>query len=156
MFAPATAAGRAAIAILRLSGTDTTEAVSLVAGGLPPPRSVRRRRFVNPANGELLDDGLVLWFPAPNSATGEDVAEFHLHGSRAVLAAFIEVLSRLGLRLAEPGEFTRRAFLNGKLDLTQAEAVADWPRPRPKRSAARHCASSTARSAAFIATGRAG
>ncbi len=67
----------------------------------------------------------MLWFPAPNSATGEDVAEFHVHGSRAVLAALIEVLSRLGLRLAEPGEFTRRAFLNGKLDLTQAEAVAD-------------------------------
>jgi tRNA modification GTPase len=75
--------------------------------------------------GELLDDGLVLWFPAPNSATGEDVAEFHVHGSRAVLAAFIEVLNRLGLRLAEPGEFTRRAFLNGKLDLVQAEAIAD-------------------------------
>ncbi len=75
--------------------------------------------------GEQLDDGLLLWFPAPNSATGEDVAEFHLHGSRAVLAAFIEVLSRLGLRLAEPGEFTRRAFLNGKLDLLQAEAIAD-------------------------------
>jgi tRNA modification GTPase len=92
---------------------------------LPPPRKARRRRFVNPANGEPLDDGLLLWFPAPNSATGEDVAEFHLHGSRAVLAAFIRVLSRLGLRLAEPGEFTRRAFLNGKLDLVQAEAVAD-------------------------------
>jgi tRNA modification GTPase len=110
---------------LRLSGPDTAKAVSLVAGGLPPPRSARRRRFANPANGEPLDDGLVLWFPAPNSATGEDVAEFHVHGSRAVLAAFIEALGRLGLRLAEPGEFTRRAFLNGKLDLTQAEAVAD-------------------------------
>jgi tRNA modification GTPase len=110
---------------LRLSGPDTARVVSLVVGDLPPPRSARRRRFVNPANGEPLDDGLVLWFPAPNSATGEDVAEFHLHGSRAVLAAFVEVLSRLGLRLAEPGEFTRRAFLNGKLDLVQAEAVAD-------------------------------
>jgi tRNA modification GTPase len=110
---------------LRLSGPDTARVVSLVVGDLPPPRSARRRRFVNPANGEPLDDGLVLWFPAPNSATGEDVAEFHLHGSRAVLAALVEVLSRLGLRLAEPGEFTRRAFLNGKLDLVQAEAVAD-------------------------------
>jgi tRNA modification GTPase len=67
----------------------------------------------------------VLWFPAPNSTTGEDVAELHLHGSRAVLAAIMEVLGRLGLRLAEPGEFTRRAFLNGKLDLLQAEAIAD-------------------------------
>jgi tRNA modification GTPase len=67
----------------------------------------------------------VLWFPGPNSTTGEDVAELHLHGSRAVLAAIMEVLGRLGLRLAEPGEFTRRAFLNGKLDLLQAEAIAD-------------------------------
>ena len=110
---------------MRLSGPDTARAVSLVASGLPPPRSARRRRFVDPASGALLDDGLLLWFPAPNSVTGEDVAEFHLHGSRAVLAAFIEVLRRLGLRLAEPGEFTRRAFLNGKLDLIQAEAIAD-------------------------------
>jgi tRNA modification GTPase len=79
----------------------------------------------NPETGERLDDGLVLWFPAPRSATGEDVAEFHVHGSRAVLAAIMQVLRRLGLRLAEPGEFTRRAFLNGKLDLLQAEAIAD-------------------------------
>jgi tRNA modification GTPase len=97
----------------------------LLAGRLPPPRSARRRRIVDPASGEPLDDALVLWFPMPASATGEDVAEFHLHGSRAVLAAVMEVLTRLGLRLAEPGEFTRRAFLNGKLDLVQAEAVAD-------------------------------
>ena len=79
----------------------------------------------NPETGERLDDGLMLWFPAPRSATGEDVAEFHVHGSRAVLAALMRVLRRLGLRLAEPGEFTRRAFLNGKLDLLQAEAIAD-------------------------------
>ena len=76
-------------------------------------------------NGDTLDDGFVLWFPAPKSFTGEDVAELHLHGSRAALAAVIQALSRLGLRLAEPGEFTRRAFLNDKLDLLKAEAVAD-------------------------------
>jgi tRNA modification GTPase len=92
---------------------------------LPSPRSARRTRFFDPETGEQLDDGLVLWFPAPRSATGEDVAEFHVHGSHAVLAALMQVLRRLGLRLAEPGEFTRRAFLNGKLDLLQAEAIAD-------------------------------
>jgi len=81
--------------------------------------------LVDPATGERLDDGLVLWFPAPHSATGEDVAELHVHGSRAVLSAIMQVLHGLGLRLAEPGEFTRRAFLNGKLDLLQAEAIAD-------------------------------
>ena len=81
--------------------------------------------MLDPATGERLDDGLVLWFPAPRSSTGEDVAEFHVHGSRAVLAAVIQALVGLGLRFAEPGEFTRRAFLNGKLDLLQAEAIAD-------------------------------
>jgi tRNA modification GTPase len=86
----------------------------------------RRCRLHDPDTGEQLDDGLVLWFPAPHSATGEDVAEFHVHGSPAVLAAIMEVLRRrLGMRLAEAGEFTRRAFLNGKLDLLQAEAIAD-------------------------------
>ena len=99
--------------------------MTLLAGGLPPPRVAQRRRLVDPQSGEALDDGLVLWFPAPRSATGEDVAELHLHGSRAVLAAVMQALARLGLRLAEPGEFTRRAFLNGKLDLLQAEAIAD-------------------------------
>ena len=125
IFAPATAAGRAAIALLRLSGPRSGAAVLTLTGNMPPPRSARRTRFADPATGETLDDGLVLWFPGPNSATGEDVAEFHLHGSRAVLAAVMGVLGRLGLRLAEPGEFTRRAFHNGKLDLLQAEAIAD-------------------------------
>ncbi len=110
---------------MRLSGPGAERAVSKLAGAIPPPRSARRRRLIDPASGEPLDDALVLWFPAPNSATGEDVAEFHVHGSRAVLAAIIAALTRLGLRLAEPGEFTRRAFQNGKLDLTQAEAIAD-------------------------------
>jgi tRNA modification GTPase len=88
------------------------------------PRRARRARLRDPA-GEPIDDGMALWFPAPNSVTGEDVAELHVHGSRAVAAALLAALGRLGLRLAEPGEFTRRAFLNGKLDLTQAEAIAD-------------------------------
>jgi tRNA modification GTPase len=125
IFAPATAAGPAAIAVLRLSGPDAARAVCSLTGNLPPARSARRRRLVDPETSEPLDDALVLWFPAPASFTGEDVAEFHLHGSRAVMSAVIAALGRLGLRLAEPGEFTRRAFLNNKLDLTQAEAIAD-------------------------------
>jgi tRNA modification GTPase len=110
---------------LRISGPDARRAVTLLAGGLPLPRVAQRRRLVDPQSGEALDEALILWFPAPRSATGEDVAELHLHGSHAVLAAVMQVLARLGLRLAEPGEFTRRAFLNGKLDLLQAEAIAD-------------------------------
>jgi tRNA modification GTPase len=125
IFAPATAAGRAAIAVMRVSGPNARRAATLLAGGLPPPWVAVRRRIADPESGEALDDGLVLWFPAPRSATGEDVVEFHLHGSRAVLAAMMQALSQLGLRLAEPGEFTRRAFLNGKLDLLQSEAIAD-------------------------------
>jgi len=125
IFAPATAAGRAAIAVVRLSGTAAARAAISLAGKLPPPRTARRRRLVDPETREPLDDALVLWFPAPASFTGEDVAELHLHGSRAVLAAVMAALRGQGLRLAEPGEFTRRAFLNGKLDLIQAEAVAD-------------------------------
>jgi len=82
-------------------------------------------RFCDRNGGEPIDDGLALWFPGPHSATGEDIAELHLHGSRAVLSTVIAVLRRCGLRLAEPGEFTKRAFQNGKLDLTQAEAIAD-------------------------------
>jgi len=99
--------------------------LAALAGALPPPRVARHVRFRDPESSEELDDGVALWFPAPHSVTGEDVAELHLHGSRAVLAAVMAGLSRRGLRLAEPGEFTRRAFLNDKLDLTQAEAVAD-------------------------------
>jgi tRNA modification GTPase len=125
IFAPATAAGRAAIAVLRLSGPAAGPALARLSGGLPPPRHARHARLRDPGSGELLDDGIVLWFPAPNSATGEDMAELQVHGSRAVLAALFEILRREGLRLAEPGEFTRRAFLNGKLDLLEAEAVAD-------------------------------
>ena len=125
IYAAATVPGRAAIAIVRLSGPETGPALRSLIGALPPPRVARHAWVRDPATSEDLDDGLALWFPGPRSFTGEDVAELHLHGSRAVLAAVMATLSRQGLRLAEPGEFTRRAFLNGKLDLTQAEAVAD-------------------------------
>jgi tRNA modification GTPase len=96
-----------------------------LAGILPPPRRARHVRLRDPDSGAAIDDAIVLWFPAPHSVTGEDVAEFHIHGSRAVLAVLIAALSQQGLRLAEPGEFTRRAFFNDKLDLLQAEAIAD-------------------------------
>lgn len=124
IFAPATAAGRAAVAVVRLSGPRTKVAVKALAGDLPPARRASVRRLRDAA-GAPIDEALVLWFPGPGSYTGEDVAELHVHGGQAVVAALVEALSALGLRLAEPGEFTRRAFENGKLDLAQAEGVAD-------------------------------
>jgi tRNA modification GTPase len=92
----------------------------------PEPRQAHFARFRDPQTNETLDRGLALWFPGPNSATGEDCAEFHLHGSRAVVDAILSLLGRrTGLRAAEPGEFARRGFINGKMDLSQAEALAD-------------------------------
>jgi tRNA modification GTPase len=123
IFAPATAAGRAAVAVVRLSGPRTRETVQTLAGRLPAPRRASLRRLA--WDGQALDDALVLWMPGPGSYTGEDSAELHLHGGPAIVEAVTEALAGLGLRLAEPGEFTRRAFQNGRMDLTQAEAVAD-------------------------------
>jgi tRNA modification GTPase len=126
IFALATAPGRAGVAMVRISGPGAAAALRDLAGALPPPRQVRHAHFRDPQNGEMLDDGIALYFAAPASMTGEDVAELQLHGSRAVIAAIFAALGRRpGFRLAEPGEFTKRAFLNGKLDLTAAEAVAD-------------------------------
>lgn len=123
IYAPATGAGRAAVAVVRVSGPQAALAVQALAGDPPRPRQAALRRLVH--GGVALDDALVLWFPGPASYTGEDAAEFHVHGGRAVVEAVLEALALEGLRLAEPGEFTRRAFENGKLDLTQAEGVAD-------------------------------
>src|SRR5579872_3344493 len=114
IYALSTAAGRAGIAVVRLSGPLAGAALAALAGRIPPPREARLVRLRD-ASGETVDRGLALYFPAPDSVTGEDVAELHVHGSRAVVAALFEELARLGLRLAEPGEFTRRAFANGKL-----------------------------------------
>ncbi|HXQ53560.1 MAG TPA: tRNA uridine-5-carboxymethylaminomethyl(34) synthesis GTPase MnmE [Stellaceae bacterium] len=124
IYALSTAPGRAGIAVVRLSGLLAAPALRALAGTVPPPRHAQLAHF-HDESGEEIDRGLMLFFPAPASVTGEDVAEFHVHGSRAVVAALFEALARLGLRLAEPGEFTRRAFLNGKLDLAEAEALAD-------------------------------
>jgi len=123
IFALATPPGRGAIAIVRLSGPGVDAALaSLGAGGLSPRlatlRTLRHR-------GEMVDQALVLRFPGPNSYTGEDSAELHLHGGRAVVEAASRALIALDVRPAEPGEFTRRAFQNGRMDLAQAEAVAD-------------------------------
>lgn len=126
IFAAATAAGKAGVAVVRVSGPQAGAALRALAGTLPRPRVAARARLADPADGGALDDGLVLWFPAPASFTGEDVAEFHIHGGRATLAGVLGALGRVpGLRLAEPGEFARRAFAAGKLDLTQVEALAD-------------------------------
>lgn len=124
IYAASTAPGRAAVAVVRISGPDAGRAAAALAGRLPPPRQAALRTLRTP-DGEPIDRGLVLWFAGPASYTGEDLAEFHVHGGSAVVAAMLEALEGQGLRLAEPGEFTQRAFERGKLDLAQAEGVAD-------------------------------
>ena len=126
IFALATAPGRAAVAIMRLSGPGTREALAALTGETEPaPRRAVFHVLRRPGDGAVIDQALTLWFPAPHSYTGGDCAELQLHGGPAVIDAVTRALLDLGLRLAEPGEFTRRAFENGKLDLSQAEAVAD-------------------------------
>ncbi len=123
IFALATAAGRAAVAVVRVSGPATLSIVEALCGRPPKPRLAALRKLRH--RGVELDEALVLRFEGPASYTGEDSAEFHVHGGRAVVEALLAALVERGLRLAEPGEFTRRAFENGKLDLAQAEGVAD-------------------------------
>lgn len=126
IFALGTGAGRAAIAVVRLSGPATQATLREMIGVVPAPRVAKYAEIIDPATGEILDRGLTLFFPAPHSATGEDYAEFHIHGGRAVVDALLRVLGRRpDVRMAEPGEFARRGFANGKLDLSQAEALAD-------------------------------
>jgi tRNA modification GTPase len=129
-----------AIAIVRLSGPQAGTALKSLVGKIPLPRRATRA-LLRDAGGQLIDDAVVLYFPAPASATGEDVAEFHVHGGRAVLASLFAALSAFeAVRAAEPGEFTRRAFENGKLDLTEAEGLDDLIRAdtdRQRRQALR-------------------
>ncbi len=126
IFALSSAPGRAGVAVLRLSGPGAGPALAALAGSCPPARHARLARVVDPETGAAIDRGLVLWFPGPASFTGEDMAEIHLHGGRAVIATAVAALAaRPGLRPAEPGEFTRRAFDRGKLDLSEVEGLAD-------------------------------
>ncbi len=120
----ATAPGRAGVGVVRVSGARLESFAAGLLGRLPQPRHATRATFRD-ASGAAIDDGIALYFPAPHSYTAEDVLELQGHGGPVVLQMLLRRCFELGARLAEPGEFTRRAFLNDKLDLAQAEAVAD-------------------------------
>jgi tRNA modification GTPase len=116
----------AAVAVVRVCGPQARVALEKLIGRVPPPRRAALARVRDPASGEVIDEALALWFPAPRSETGEDMVELQLHGGHAVIAAVLDALGSMeGFRLAEPGEFTRRAFENGRLDLTAVEGLAD-------------------------------
>ena len=124
IFALGTPRGKSGVAVVRLSGRDASSVLARLAGNMPEPRRASLRNLSN--GGEILDQALVLWLPGPDSFTGEDVAELHLHGSIATVNAVLRVLNNWpGLRLADPGEFTRRALENERLDLAQVEGLSD-------------------------------
>src|ERR1700690_592912 len=126
IFALSSGRGPAAIAVVRISGSRAGDALKALSGKIPVPRQAGLVCIRDPRTQDIIDEALSLWFPAPHSETGEDVAELQLHGGRAVIAAVLAALSRIeGLKPAEAGEFTRRAFENGKLDLTAVEGLAD-------------------------------
>lgn len=125
IYALASGAGRAGVAVIRVSGDEAGECLRSLSGKpLPEPRRARLDRYQK-SDKTYIDQGISLWFPAPGSFTGEDVAEFHIHGGPAVIEAMLGALEDQGARLAEPGEFSRRAFERGKMDLTEAEGLAD-------------------------------
>ena len=120
----ATPSGRGGVAIIRISGSKVSHIAKAILGRLPPPFTASHKLFKD-ENGELIDDGIAIYFPAPRSFTGEDVLELQGHGSHIVMDMLLQRCTELGARLAKPGEFSERAFLNDKLDLTQVEAIAD-------------------------------
>jgi tRNA modification GTPase len=127
IYALSSGRGPSGIAIIRLSGKDTLKIAQLIS----KEKNIKSReanlcKFYNPTNNKIIDEGLILWFPGPNSYTGEDLAEFHIHGSNAVIGLFLDVLSKqANSRMAEPGEFTKIAFQNNKIDLLEAESIGD-------------------------------
>lgn len=126
IFALSSGAPPSAIAVIRISGPQASAAIMALTGKLPAPRRASLRTLCDPASGAALDTALLLWLPGPATATGEDLAEIHAHGGRAVVRVIEEALGRMpGLRAAQAGEFTRRALLNGRIDVTAAEGLAD-------------------------------
>ena len=127
IYALSSGSGISGVAVIRVSGKNTIEVIKkLTNSGLPSPRVATLKKFSKNGGKKLIDEGVVIWFPGPNSYTGEDLAEFHVHGSRAVINAMHQAISRIKkCRLAEPGEFTKIAFQNGKISLLKAESVAD-------------------------------
>ena len=127
IYALSTGPGISGIAVIRVSGKNTAEVIKKITGSkLPRPRMATLKKFNKNGTKELIDEGVIIWFPGPNSYTGEDLAEFHVHGSRAVINAMHSSISEVrNCRLAEPGEFTKRAFQNGKINLLKAESIAD-------------------------------
>ena len=127
IYALSTGPGTSGLAVIRVSGKNTAEVVKELTGAkLPTPRMATLKKFSKNGGKELIDEGVIIWFPGPNSYTGEDLAEFHVHGSRAVIKAMHLAISKIkNCRLAEPGEFTKRAFQNGRINLLKAESIAD-------------------------------
>ena len=127
IYALSSGPGLAGVAVVRVSGKETSNVIKLITNDdLPTPRVATLRKMNNINTNELIDEGLIIWFPGPESYTGEDLAEFHVHGSRAVVVALHETISKIqNCRLAEPGEFTKRAFQNGKINLLKAESIGD-------------------------------
>ena len=127
IYALSSGPGIAGVSVIRVSGRETQKVIKeLTQRDLPNPREATRRKFNKISNNELIDEGILIWFPAPNSYTGEDMAEFHVHGSKAVIEAIYRELSQVqNCRLAEPGEFTKIAFINGKINLLKAEGISD-------------------------------
>ena len=127
IYALSSGPGISGLAVIRVSGKNTRDIIKkLSQANLPNPRVATLKKLFNYDTNELIDEGIVLWFPGPNSYTGEDMAEFHVHGSRAVIEAIQASISKFDdCRLAEPGEFTKIAFQNGKIDLMKAEGISD-------------------------------
>ena len=127
IYALSTGPGISGIAVIRVSGKNTAEVIKKLTGSkLPVPRVATLKKFNKNGGKELIDEGVIIWFPAPNSYTGENLAEFHVHGSRAVINAMHSAISKIkNCRLAEPGEFTKQAFQNGRINLLKAESIAD-------------------------------